>query len=78
MNTAITALFEMLKQLFSLKQTDLENKSELSVVKDKNTLKKGTNYAEQILLITDKYTKFFDKSDLKKYNSLKKKFNKND
>lgn len=78
MNTAITALFEMLKQLFSLKQTDLENKSELSVVKEKDSLKKSANYAEQLILITDKYIKFFDKTDLRKYNSLKKKFNKND
>ena len=73
MNTAITALFEMLKQLFSLKQTDLENKSELSVVKEKDSLKKSANYAEQLILITDKYIKFFDKTDLRKYNSLKKK-----
>lgn len=78
MNTAITALFEMLKQLFSLKQTDLENKSELSVVKEKDSLKKSANYAEQLILITDKYIKFFDKTDVRKYNSLKKKFNKND
>ena len=33
MNTTITAFLQMLKQLFSLKQIDLENKSELSVVK---------------------------------------------
>ena len=31
-----------------------------------------------IILITDKYIKFFDKTDLRKYNFLKKKFNKND
>lgn len=77
MVAAITAFFEMLKQALTVKQTDLENKPTLEIVKDKKSLKKGTNYAEQILVITDKYTKYFTSTDLKKYNSLKRKFNKN-
>ena len=55
----------------------MEHKPVLDVVKDKKSLKKGTNYAEQIFEITDQYTKYFSKKHLTKYNSLKKKFNKN-
>ena len=43
----------------------------------KKSLKKGTNYAEKIFEITDKYTQYFEDKDLRKYKSLKKKFNKN-
>lgn len=77
MITAITAVLDLLKSFLGFKQTEMEHKPVLEVVKDKTSLKKGTNYAEQIILITDKYTKFFDAKDLRKYNSLKKKFNKN-
>lgn len=77
MLATITAFFEMLKQAFNLKQTDIENKTTLEVVKDKKSLKKATNYAEKILKITDKYIRFFDSKDLKRYNVLKDKFNKN-
>ena len=77
MYAALTAIFEMLKQAFSLKQTDLENKTTLDVVDDKESLKKGTDIAEEIFKITDKYTRYFENKDLKKYECLKKKFNKN-
>lgn len=77
MIAAITAVLDLLKSFLGFKQTEMEHKPVLEVVKDKTSLKKGTNYAEQIILITDKYTKFFDAKDLRKYNSLKKKFNKN-
>jgi hypothetical protein len=55
----------------------LENKPTLEIVKEKKSLKKATNYTEQIIEIVDKYTNCFTKSDLRKYKSLKKKFNKN-
>lgn len=74
---AVQALCDMIKQVLSLKQTDLENKPTLEIVKEKKSLKKATNYTEQIIEIVDKYKDNFSKSDLRKYNSLKKKFNKN-
>lgn len=77
MFTAISSLMELLKSLCGLKQTDLENKTTLEVVKDKKSLKKGTNYAEKLIDITDKYVKFFSDSDLKRYKSLKRKFRNN-
>jgi len=77
MLTAITSLLDFLKNLCGLKQTEIENKTTLDVVKDKKSLKKGTNYAEQIFLITDNYIDFFSKQDLRKYNLLKKRFLKN-
>lgn len=74
-STAITAFCEMVKSFFGYRQTDIENKPVTETIKDKKSLKKGTNYAEKIILIADKYTKYFNKTDLKRYESLKKKFN---
>lgn len=77
MQAALTALFEMVKQFLSVKQTEMEHRPTLEVVKDKKALKKATDYTEQLIEIVDKYTEYFTKKDLNKYNSLKKKFNKN-
>ena len=55
----------------------MEHQPTLEVVKDKKALKKATDYTEQLIDIVDKYTEYFTKKDLSKYNSLKKKFNKN-
>lgn len=77
LSLAIKSFFDMLKQALSLKETDLENKPTLEIVKEKKSLKKATNYTEQIIEIVDKYTNCFTKSDRRKYKSLKKKFNKN-
>lgn len=74
MNTAITAFFEMLKQFFKLRETDIEHKPTTDVIKDKKTLKKATNITEQILEITDNYVESFDEKDAKKYEKLKKRF----
>ena len=73
---AIQSFCEMVKSFLGLKQTDIEHKPTLEVVKDKKSLKKGTDYAEKIIDITDKYEQFFSKSDLKKYKTLKTKFRK--
>ena len=78
MGAAITALLDLIKQFLCVKQTEMVNKPILDVVKDKRALKKATNYTEQILSITDNYVEHFTKRDLKRYNTLKKKFNKND
>lgn len=74
MNTAITAFFEMLKQFFELRETDIEHKPTTDAIKDKKTLKKATNITEQILEITDNYVESFDEKDAKKYEKLKKRF----
>lgn len=76
-SAAIQSLMEMIKQALSLKQTDLENKPTLEIVREKKALKKATNYTEQMIEIVDKYKDSFSKSDLRKYNSLKRRFNKN-
>lgn len=74
---AITAFCEMVKSFFGFKQTDIEHKPTTELVKEKKSLKKATNYTEQIIEIVDKYVDFFDSSDKRKYKSLKKKFLKN-
>ena len=67
----------MLKSLFDWKKTANQNKVSNELVDDKKSLKKGTDYAEKIIKITDKYTKYFNATDLKRYNSYKDKFQKN-
>ena len=74
---AITAACNMVREFFGFKSTDIKYKPVTEAIKDKKSLKKATNYTEEILEITDKYTQFFSKLDLRRYNSLKKKFNKN-
>lgn len=76
-SSVLTALFDLIKSYLTTKDTEMKKKPTLEVIKDKKSLKKATNYTEQILLITDNYTEYFSKKDLRKYNSLKKKFNKN-
>ena len=51
MIAAITAVLDVIKSFLGFKQTEIEHKPVLDVVKDKKSLKKGTNYAEQILEI---------------------------
>lgn len=74
MQATIAALFLMIKEFFSFKKVDIINKPTTDAIKDKHALKKASNYTEKIITIVDKYTDYFDKKDLRKYNSLKKKF----
>ena len=60
MQAALTALFEMIKQFLSVKQTGMEHQPTL-----------------QLIDSVDHYPEYLTKKDLSKYNSLKKKFNKN-
>ena len=73
---AIQSFCEMFKSFFRFKQTDTLYKSTKVVINDKKDLKKATNYAEKIFHVTDKYTKYFNKTDLKHYESWKKLFEK--
>lgn len=74
--TSITAFCEMLKSLFDWKKIQNVFKASNQIIKDKKDLKKATNYAEKIFHVTDKYTKYFNKTDLKHYESWKKLFEK--
>lgn len=74
--TSITAFCEMLKSLFDWKKIQNIFKASNQIIKDKKDLKKATNYAEKIFEITDKYSKYFNKTDLKHYESWKRQFSK--
>lgn len=74
---AITAFCEMVKSFFGFKQTDIINKPTTELVKERKALKKASNYTEQIIEIVDKYVDTFSFSDKRKYNSLKRRFLKN-
>ena len=74
---AITAFCEMVKSFFGFKQTDIVQKPTTEIVKEKKSLKKATNYTEEIIEIVDKYIDIFSPADKRRYKSLKKKFLKN-
>lgn len=74
---ALTAFCEALKEIFHFKEVDIQNKPVTELAKDKKSLKKATNYTEQIIEIVDNYTLYFSDKDLRKYKSLKRKFMKN-
>ena len=73
-SAAIQSFCEMVKSFFGYRQTDIEHKPTTTIIKDKKDLKKATNYAEKIFEITDKYTKYFNKTDLKHYENWKRQF----
>ena len=73
---SIKAFFDMMKELFKFKEEDFKTKPTREIVNEKKSLKKASDYTEMLLDITDKYIEHFDKKDLKRYNSLKRKFKK--
>ena len=77
LSAALTAFFEAVGNFFGFRAVDIENKPTSELVKDRRSLKKATNYTEQLIEIVDKYTEYFTKRDFNKYNTLKRKFNKN-
>ena len=73
---AIEAFCEMVKQGFTYGMIHIVGKPNSTIIKDKKSLKKGTDYAEKIIDLCDKYQDLFDAKDRKKYTSLKNKFKK--
>lgn len=74
MMMTIKAFFDSLSKMMNVYETKIKNQTTTEVVKDKRALKKASNITEEILEITDKYCKTFEKRDLRKYEKLKKKF----
>ena len=74
MIAAITAALEVVKSFLGFKTEEIKLKPTLEVVKDKKDLKKASNITEEIIQLVDPYSETFDKSDLKKYQKLKKEF----
>lgn len=75
-SSAVQAFFEMMKQLFKMREVDIKNKPTTEIVKDKKLLKKGSDYAEKIIDLIDNYEHLLDKKDLRRYRTLKTKFKK--
>lgn len=73
---AIEAFCEMVKQGFSYGMVSIVGRPNKEIVKDKKQYKKGIDFAEKIIDITDKYEQLFNKEDLKKYRTYKTKFRK--
>lgn len=70
----ISSIADTVKQIFKTWETNISHQLENTIVTDRKDLKKASNITEEILIITDKYTKWFDKEDYRNYNKLKRKF----
>ena len=55
-----------------------ENQTQTQMIKDKKRLKKASNIAEEIFLITDENKYLFDKETKRQYEKLRKEFDKKD
>ena len=75
---AIKSVGEAFKSLFDYCKSSKENQSQTQIVKDKKRLKKATNIAQEIFWITDEYKHSFSDEALKKYEELRKEFDKKD
>lgn len=69
---------EAFSSLFNYCRTNTEHQSETQIVKDKRRLKKATNVAQQIFMISDRYQQDFTLRDRKDYKRLRAKFDKED
>lgn len=74
MISSITALFDMIKQIFATKSTSLQQQTTTVVVNDRKNLKRASNITEELLELTDKYTHLFNEKDAIRYKRLKRRF----
>ena len=70
----INSIVNTIEQIFKTWEVNICHELENTIINDKKDLKEATNVTEEILIITDKYTKWFDKEDYRNYHKLKRKF----
>ena len=71
---SVTALFDMIKQIFATKSASIEQQTTTIVVRDRKDLKRASNITEELLELTDKYVHAFDEKDAIRYKRLKRRF----
>lgn len=75
----ITAFCNMVQSGFNFFKARSDNQLPANIIQDKKSMTKACNYAEEIIEIVDKYPKDeWSNKDIRRYNRLKKKFNKAD
>ena len=72
----VQALSNMIKGLFDLKKTQIENQTTTNIIDDKKDYKKATNISEKIIKIASKYKTKMTFSDKLKFSNLVKDFEK--
>ena len=71
---AIKSVFNSITQCSKTIETSILEKTTTCVVKDKESLQKAVNYAEELIEITDQYKNCYSEDDLKEYDKLRHKF----
>lgn len=78
MADAIKSVGEAFTSLFNYFRTAKEEQCETQLVKDKKRLKKATNIAEEAFRLVDENKGFLPEDVAKKYDKLRKEFDKKD
>ena len=71
-----SSMEKLLANFFEYKSTELKNKSNIEIIKDKKNYKKATNIAEKIINISNKYQNYMNSSDKRNFSNLIKIFQK--
>ena len=74
----IKAFEKVASSFFDYLKISKENQTQTQMIKDKKRLKKASNIAEEIFLITDENKYLFDKETKRQYEKLRKEFDKKD
>lgn len=75
----ITAICNMIQSGFNFFTKRTETQMPREIIQDKKTKAKACNYAEDLIALVDKYSKDnWSARDIRKYERLKRKFNKAD
>lgn len=75
---SIKSVGEAFTSLFKLLRTNREEQCQSQIVKDKKRLKGATNVAEEIFRLIDDNKHFLPDEVIKKYDKLRKEFDKKD
>ena len=75
---AIKSVGEAFTSFFNYFRTAKEEQCETQIVKDKKRLKKATNIAEEAFRLVDENKGFLPEDVAKKYDKLRKEFDKKD
>ena len=68
----------LFSSFFYFLKTSKKNQLKTQIIQDKKRLKKASNIAEDIFFLIDKNINLFDEKTIKRYEKLKREFNRKD
>ena len=71
-------LSSLFSSFFDFLKTSKKNQLKTQIIQDKKRLEKASNIAEDIFFLIDKNINLFDEKTIKRYEKLKREFNRKD